>query len=157
MSTHINLNSDIEMVNVSDKTITHRTATAQCTMTLPHIVADYLTDNEIYSPKGPVFQTARIAGISAAKQTGTLIPLCHPLPITHCHISFQLDSHTHIMIQCRVETDYKTGVEMEALTGVSVAALTVYDMCKSLSHDIRINEIQLIEKTGGKNDFKIKT
>src|SRR5690606_5912935 len=103
--------------------------------------------------KGPVFQTAIIAGIMAAKKTSELIPLCHPLPLDDCKIAIRLEG-TEAIIECSAACHHKTGVEMEALTGASIAALTLYDMCKALSHHIVIGEISLIEKSGGKSDFR---
>ncbi len=90
----------------------------------------------------------------AAKKTGELIPLCHPIGLENCEVSIDINDQNEIEIYCTAEVEAKTGIEMEALTGVSVAALTIYDMCKALSHDICIKEIKLIEKTGGKNDFR---
>jgi len=104
--------------------------------------------------KGPVFQTANLAGIMAAKKTSDLIPLCHPLPISKCKIDIRLNDLNQVVISCTVKTTGKTGVEMEALTGASIAALTIYDMCKAFSHDIKIMETQLMEKKGGKTDFE---
>jgi cyclic pyranopterin phosphate synthase len=101
-----------------------------------------------------VFQTAIIAGTMAVKKTSELIPFCHPLPIEKCKITIAADEQQRVVIDCTVRVHHKTGVEMEALTGASVAALAIYDMCKGLSHDIVIESTQLIEKTGGKRDFK---
>jgi cyclic pyranopterin phosphate synthase len=101
-----------------------------------------------------VFQTAIIAGIMAAKKTGELIPLCHPLGLDNCKIDIHINDKQQVVIDCTASIIAKTGIEMEALTGASVAALTIYDMCKALSHDIVIKETKLIEKTGGKSDFK---
>jgi cyclic pyranopterin phosphate synthase len=107
--------------------------------------------------KGNVLATARIAGIQAAKRTGELIPLCHPLPISHCEIHFEIpETRDRIRITASARITAATGVEMEALTAVSVAALTVYDMCKALSHDIVIEQVRLMAKRGGKRDFKRK-
>ncbi len=103
--------------------------------------------------KGPVFQTAIVAGTLAAKRTHELIPFCHPLPLDHCTLDVAMDAAGTVVIRCRVAVQHRTGVEMEALTGASIAALTVYDMCKALSHDIVITETRLLEKTGGKHDY----
>ena len=149
---HIDKNNKPQMVNVGEKEVTHRTATARAKLILPPEIQAALVDGDIQSKKGPVFQTAILAGIMAAKKTSDLIPLCHPLPLEDCHIDIQPDSESTLLIECRCETHHKTGVEMEALTAVSVAALTVYDMCKALSHDIVITELGLVEKTGGKRD-----
>jgi cyclic pyranopterin phosphate synthase len=104
--------------------------------------------------KGSVFQIAIIAGIMAAKKTGDLIPLCHPLGLDNCDINISLNDENEVVIDCTASITAKTGIEMEALVGASIAALTIYDMCKALSHDIIIKETKLIQKTGGKRDFK---
>jgi len=142
------------MVDVSAKQATHRTATAQSIVVLPQEVLLLLADGELQSKKGAVFQTAIIAGIMAAKKTGDLIPLCHPLGMDNCMINISLNKVDEVVIECTASITAKTGIEMEALVGASVAALTVYDMCKALSHDIVIKETKLISKTGGKHDFK---
>jgi cyclic pyranopterin phosphate synthase len=111
-------------------------------------------NGDIQTAKGAVFQTAILAGIMAAKKTGDLIPLCHPLGLDNCRITIQVQEPNELLIDCTASITAKTGVEMEALVGASIAALTVYDMCKALSHDIVIKETRLLEKTGGKNDFK---
>jgi len=143
------------MVDVGQKTPTRRTATARSIVMLPQNVLDALlaTDGELRSPKGSVFQTAVLAGIMAAKQTGHLIPLCHPLGLDDCQIHIQFDKNQRVVIDCTASVTARTGVEMEALVGASIAALTVYDMCKALSHDIVILETKLMSKTGGKRDF----
>jgi cyclic pyranopterin monophosphate synthase len=143
------------MVDVSEKKPTHRKAVAHAQIVLPHAINTLFDGKEINTPKGAVIQTATIAGIMAAKKTGELIPLCHPLALENVHIDITLEQDV-MSITGTVATTGKTGVEMEALTAVSVAALTVYDMCKALSHDIILKEIKLIEKTGGKNDFRRK-
>lgn len=142
------------MVDVGDKTATRRTARARAIVVLPPAVLEQLDKGEIASAKGPVLQTAVVAGIMAAKRTGELIPLCHPLGMDNCRIEMQWNEERELVIDCTASITAKTGIEMEALTGASVAALTVYDMCKALSHDITIREIRLMEKTGGKRDFK---
>lgn len=141
------------MVNVSEKPVTHRTATARAIVVLPDEVLAKLINGDIQTKKGAVFQTAIIAGIMGAKKTGELIPLCHPLGLENCNVTINI-SNNELLIDCTASLTAKTGVEMEALVGASIAALTVYDMCKALSHDIVIKETKLIEKTGGKNDFK---
>ena len=108
---------------------------------------------EIESKKGPVLTTAIIAGTQAVKKTHDLIPFCHPLSINSCDISIDFNDESNLVVTCTVGINAKTGVEMEALTGVSVASLTIYDMCKSISHEIVISDIQLLEKTGGKSDI----
>lgn len=142
------------MVDVSGKTVTHRTATAQSIVRLPQEVLRVLNGDELQTKKGPVLQTAIIAGIMAAKKTGELIPLCHPLGLDNCEINIHWNDDSELVIRCTATITAKTGVEMEALTGASLAALTIYDMCKALSHDITIKEIKLIAKTGGKHDFR---
>jgi cyclic pyranopterin phosphate synthase len=139
------------MVDVSDKVVTKRTATAQARVRFPAEVAEALRSQQFNTPKGPVFQTAIIAGTMAAKRTHDLIPFCHPLGIEKCTVAIEMDGDDAI-VRCTVSVHHKTGVEMEALTGASVAALTIYDMCKALSHDIVIAETRLIEKRGGKSD-----
>lgn len=151
--THINKDGKVAMVDVSQKEISLRKAVARSVVELPAEVADKLLNGDIVTKKGSVFQTAIIAGIMAAKKTGELIPLCHPLSLDNCKVEITVDKN-HLVIDCTATITGRTGVEMEALTGASIAALTVYDMCKALSHDIIIRDIKLVEKTGGKNDFK---
>ena len=142
------------MVDVSEKKISLRTATARSIVAMPPEVIAQFTDTDIQSKKGSVFQTAIIAGIMAAKKTGELIPLCHPLGLDNCKIELHFNDQNEVVIDCTASITAKTGVEMEALVGASIAALTVYDMCKALSHDIVIKETKLIAKTGGKRDFR---
>ena len=137
------------MVDVTDKAITRRSATAEARLKLPSAVARALAATGHRTRKGPVFDTAIIAGVQAAKRTHELIPFCHPLPIEHCDIDIDARG-TRIVLRCTVATTHKTGVEMEALTGVTAAALTIYDMCKALSHDIVIESVRLLEKSGGR-------
>jgi cyclic pyranopterin phosphate synthase len=141
------------MVDVSRKEATFRTAVAQSTVRLPRPVAEALAGAGFRTAKGPVFDTAIIAGVMAAKRTHELIPFCHPLGIENCKVEIRMDGPTDVLIRCTVSVHHKTGVEMEALTGVSIAALTIYDMCKALSHDIVISDIRLLEKSGGKSDY----
>ncbi|MES2374981.1 MAG: cyclic pyranopterin monophosphate synthase MoaC [Bacteroidota bacterium] len=152
--THLDSTGKATMVDVSAKAVTHRTATARSIVYLPHEVLAQLTDGDFQTKKGSVFQTAIIAGIMAAKKTGDLIPLCHPLGLDNCQIDIQINDQQEVVIDCTATITAKTGIEMEALVGASIAALTIYDMCKALSHDIVIKETKLIEKTGGKRDFK---
>jgi cyclic pyranopterin phosphate synthase len=140
------------MVDVGDKTVTKRTATAQARVRFPAEVAAALRERDFTTAKGPVFQTAIIAGVMAAKRTHELIPFCHPLGIENCKIAIEMDGDTAV-VECTASVHHKTGVEMEALTGASIAALTIYDMCKALSHDIVIAETRLVEKRGGKSDL----
>lgn len=149
---HITPDNSPQMVDVSKKVATARYAKAEARVALPLEVTNLLVDRDLHLPKGPVFQTAILAGIMGAKKTADLIPLCHTLPIDNVQINIELIEHTAV-VTSEVRTFGKTGVEIEALTAASVAALTIYDMCKALSHDITIGSIQLIEKTGGKNDF----
>lgn len=151
--THIDPSGNPAMVDVSHKKITKRTAKAQAIVNVGKEIIDLIADNELMTKKGPVFQTAIIAGVMGAKKTSDLIPLCHPLGLEDCQISIQV-KRNKIVIDSTATITSKTGVEMEALTAASIAALTVYDMCKALSHDIVIEEIRLMRKTGGKKDFK---
>lgn len=151
---HIDKDNKPKMVNVIDKTITKRRALAQADMFLGKEIISLLNGKEINTKKGPVFQTAVIAGIQAVKKTAELIPMCHPLPIDGIAIDIAFLDEENINITCAVEMEGKTGVEMEALTGASIAALTVYDMCKAISQKMIIKEVKLMEKTGGKSDIK---
>jgi cyclic pyranopterin monophosphate synthase len=141
------------MVNVSAKQNTLRTARALATMNVPTSVINELKNNFGNSKKGPVFSTAILAGTMAVKNTSNIIPLCHSLPIEACQFEINFYQESEIHIFCQVSVNSKTGVEMEALVGASVAALTIYDMCKALSHEITIEKVQLLTKTGGKSDF----
>jgi cyclic pyranopterin phosphate synthase len=154
MLSHLDKQGNPNMVDVSGKQVTLRTATARSVVVLPAEVLQHLTNGDLVSKKGPVFQTAIIAGIMAAKKTGDLIPLCHPLGMDNCSITIQVNEQQEIVIDCTASITAKTGIEMEALVGASIAALTIYDMCKAMSHDIVIKETKLIAKTGGKRDFK---
>lgn len=145
------------MVNVSAKTATVRAATARALLFLPPEVQERLSGGshgevpDIVTPKGPVFQTARIAGIMAAKRTAELIPMCHPIGLEDCTIDIEELEPGKLKIECHTIITHKTGVEMEALTGATVAALTVYDMCKGISRNIVISDVRLISKSGGKS------
>jgi cyclic pyranopterin phosphate synthase len=141
------------MVDVGAKEVTQRVAVAEAQVILPPAVALALRESGHRTKKGPVFDTAIVAGVMAAKRTHELIPFCHPLPIDGCTIEIEDGSEGEILIRCQVSVHHRTGVEMEALTGASVAALTIYDMCKALSHDIEIRSVRLISKSGGKQDF----
>jgi cyclic pyranopterin monophosphate synthase len=151
---HLNEQGQATMVDVGGKQISQRTATARSIVSLPTEVLEQLSNGDIQTKKGSVFQIAIIAGIMAAKKTADLIPLCHPLGLDNCQIDVHLNNQQEVVIDCTASITAKTGVEMEALVGASIAALTVYDMCKALSHDIVIKETKLMEKTGGKRDFK---
>ncbi len=150
---HIDAGNRPTMVDVSDKRRTVREAHAVSIVRLPPEVADAIDGDEIETRKGPVFATAIIAGVMAAKRTHELIPFCHPLGLESCKISIDVQDGDAV-IHCRCKVTHKTGVEMEALTGASIAALTVYDMLKALSHDIVIGETRLLSKSGGKREFR---
>ena len=143
------------MVDVSDKKETRRVANAQAVVRVGPDITSLIKNQEIETKKGPVFQTAIIAGVMGAKQTSALIPLCHPIGLEDCQVEI-IPGKGKIIINTSASITSKTGVEMEALTAASIAALTIYDMCKALSHDIVIEEIKLMEKSGGKKDFKRK-
>jgi cyclic pyranopterin phosphate synthase len=149
---HIDEANRPTMVDIGDKQATARAAHAQAEVQLPDVIARHIDGDEIETKKGPVFATAIIAGVMAAKKTHELIPFCHPLGLENCKVTIELRGNTAV-IDCHCNVHHKTGVEMEALTGASVAALTVYDMLKALSHDILIGPTRLMAKTGGKQDF----
>lgn len=153
--THVSPSGLPQMVNVSAKSITVRTARAQAIIDPGKEILSLIKDDEIVTKKGPVFQTAIIAGVMGAKNTANLIPFCHPIGLEDCQVEISVIKQK-IVINTTTTISGKTGVEMEALTAASVAALTIYDMCKALSHNIIIEEIKLMEKTGGKKDFKRK-
>ena len=144
------------MVDVGAKTATLREATAEALVKLPAAVARALARAGHRTKKGPVFDTAIVAGVMAAKKTHEIIPFCHPLPLERCAVDIASRADGRIHITCSVAVHHKTGVEMEALMGATAAALTIYDMCKALSHDIEIGPVRLLEKTGGKRDFRRK-
>jgi cyclic pyranopterin phosphate synthase len=152
--THIDEGNRPSMVDVGDKAVTTRTAKARAIVTFPPDAAP-ARDQELRTKKGPVFDTAIVAGTMAAKRTHDLIPFCHPLPIESVKLAIDWGEAGEVVIECAVRATHKTGVEMEALTGASVAALTIYDMCKALTHGILIREIGLVEKTGGKRDWHL--
>ena len=153
--THLDANLSPTMVDVSHKASTKRTATAEAHVRFPPPVAAALRDSGMRSPKGPVFDTAIVAGVMGAKRTHELIPFCHPLGLENCRITIELEGDTAV-IRCTVSVHHKTGVEMEALTGASIAALTIYDMCKALSADIVIADLRLLAKEGGKSSYALK-
>ena len=142
------------MVDVGAKPRSARRARARAEVVLPDAVRALLRDGELHGAKGPVFQTAITAGIMAAKRTAELIPLCHPIGLDSCDVTVQLNAAGNAVVICVAAVEHKTGVEMEALTGATVAALTIYDMCKAVSHDIAIREVRLLEKSGGKSDYR---
>jgi len=141
------------MVDVSAKSTTIRIAKARAEVRLTKNILDAINGDELITKKGPVFQTAILAGVAAAKRTSELIPLCHPLMTEDCQVKISINNK-RVFIDTTVKVTAKTGAEMEALTAASVAALTIYDMCKALSHDISIENIQLMAKSGGKKDFE---
>ena len=150
---HVDNAGNPTMVDVSEKKVTRRIARAQATVYLGKKILSEIKDKELITKKGPVFQTAIIAGVMGAKKTSEIIPFCHPLGLEDCQIHIAVKGDRAI-IESSATVTSKTGVEMEALTAATVAALTVYDMCKALSHEIIIEEIKLLEKRGGKKDFK---
>jgi cyclic pyranopterin phosphate synthase len=155
MFSHLDAQNRPAMVNVGDKPVTRRTAHALAVVTLPGELAALLREGEIATKKGPIFQTAIIAGVMGAKKTSELIPLCHPLGLDDCQIDVvPRADRGEIEIHCRTQVHGKTGVEMEALTGATVAALTIYDMAKAVTHGIVIKEVRLLEKTGGRSDYR---
>jgi cyclic pyranopterin phosphate synthase len=150
---HLNKKENPKMVNVSDKKITKRTAIAKASMFLGATIISHFKNEELITKKGPVFQTAIIAGIQGVKKTSELIPMCHPLLINGVDIDIQIVDSENIEVLCEVTIEGKTGVEMEALTGASITCLTIYDMCKSIHQKMVIKEIKLVAKTGGKSDI----
>jgi cyclic pyranopterin phosphate synthase len=150
--THVDKQGNPTMVDVSDKKVSFRTAKAEARVRLGRDIIDLLQGEEIYTKKGPVFQTAIIAGTQGAKKTSELVPFCHPVGLDDCKIDIRVDG-IDAVITCSAKVTAKTGIEMEAITGASVAAITIYDMCKAMSHEIEILSTRLLEKTGGKQDF----
>ena len=151
--THIDTTGNPSMVDVSEKAVTKRTARARAIVHVGKKIIDQINKQDLLTKKGPVFQTAILAGIMGAKKTSDLIPLCHPLSLDDCQVEIEALSDD-IIITSTAVLSARTGVEMEALTAVTIAALTIYDMCKAMSHKIVIRDIRLLEKTGGKKDFK---
>jgi cyclic pyranopterin phosphate synthase len=148
--THVDARGQPRMVDVGAKRVTARAATAQAVVHFPRSVADALRAGGMRAKKGPVVDTAIIAGTLAAKRTHELIPFCHPLAIERCDFAVEFVDATDLAIRCQVAVRGRTGVEMEALVGATLAALVVYDMCKALSHEIAIGDVRLLEKRGGK-------
>ncbi len=147
---HVDAHGRPRMVDVGAKAVTARSATALALVRFPAAVARVLRAQRMRAKKGPIIDTAIIAGTLAVKRTHELIPFCHPLAIERCDFIVEFVTATQLAIRCEVAMSHKTGVEMEALTGAAVAALTVYDMCKALSHAIVIADVRLLEKSGGK-------
>jgi cyclic pyranopterin phosphate synthase len=152
--THLDAANRPTMVDVGAKTATAREASAEAIVKLPPAVARELARTGHRTRKGPVFDTAIVAGVMAAKRTHEIIPFCHPLALERCSVDIASGAGGRIRIVCSVAVHHKTGVEMEALMGATAAALTLYDMCKALSHDIVIEGVRLLRKTGGKRDFQ---
>ncbi len=150
--THLDADGRPAMVDVSGKASTAREALATCRVRFPADVARELKRTGLRSAKGGIVDTAIIAGTMAVKRTHELIPFCHPLPIDGCRLAVDWDGDATLRIDCQVRTVHRTGVEMEALTGATVAALTVYDMCKALSHAIVLGPAKLVGKRGGRRD-----
>lgn len=147
--THLDEHGAARMVDVGEKQITQRIAQAQAVITMKPETLKKIVDGTM--PKGDVFACARIAGIMAAKRTSELIPMCHPLPIDSVEVALTPVNDTQVQIISTLRCTYKTGIEMEALTAASVAALTVYDMCKAIDRGMRIDEVYLLHKDGGKS------
>ena len=141
------------MVDVGDKPVTDRTAMAESAVVFPIAVAKALLAADMRSKKGPIIDTAIIAGTMAVKRCHELIPFCHPLPIDGCKLRINWRDETTLHIECEVRTRHSTGIEMEALTGASIAALTIYDMCKALGQGMSIGPTRLLHKRGGKRDY----
>lgn len=151
---HLDSDGDITMVDVSGKTATTREANAAGQVRFPSEIYQQIKAADGMTKKGSITQTAHIAGIMAAKRTHDLIPLCHPLPLDKIGLTFKYDDTCNsITVSGTVKVTHKTGVEMEALTAVSIACLTIYDMTKALSHDIVVDNVHLLKKTGGKSDY----
>ncbi len=150
--THLNKKGEAVMVNVGEKEFTKRTAKAKATVKMKPETLKLILESSL--KKGDALATARIAGIMGGKKTSELIPLCHNIPIESIEISFENNNNDELYIFSTAKCTYKTGIEMEVLTAASVAALTIYDMCKAVDRKMEIKEIKLIEKTGGKSDFK---
>ncbi|OOG46832.1 cyclic pyranopterin monophosphate synthase MoaC [Rhodanobacter sp. C01] len=156
MLSHVDDAQQPRMVDVGAKAATQRVAHAHARVTFPADVATALHAAGYVTPKGAVLTVAHIAGVMGAKATPQLIPLCHPLSLDKCDVAIRMEGND-ALIDCTVSCTGRTGVEMEALTGASIAALTIYDMCKAMSHDIVISDIRLIKKTGGKRDVDHST
>lgn len=153
MLTHIDKDNRPQMVDVSDKEVTSREAVATGTVRIGEKIMQELVQGDIKTKKGPVFATAIIAATMAVKKTHELIPFCHPLILEKITVEITMVDSERLKIVCTVSCTGKTGVEMEALTGVHVAALTIHDMCKAMSPEISVENIYLLQKTGGKKDF----
>ncbi len=151
--THLDAAGRPAMVDVGDKSVTKRSATAEARVVLGSKIMATLRGAGFSTKKGSITQTAIIAATMAVKQTWSVIPLCHPLAINGVAVDVTEDGEEALHVRCTVRTEGKTGVEMEALHGASIAALTIYDMCKAMSHAITIDQLRLVQKRGGKSDF----
>lgn len=151
---HLDESNQPRMVDVSEKAETVREATAKCRVTLGSDLISQMEDGELRNKKGPVLQTAILAGITGTKKTSDLIPLCHPLPLDSAKVEVLPHDEESVVVTVTAKTTSRTGVEMEALTGASVAALTLYDMCKAANPAIVISDLKLVKKTGGKSDYQ---
>jgi cyclic pyranopterin monophosphate synthase len=154
--THLDAANRPTMVDVGAKQASFREASAEALVKLPPAVARALKRAGHRTRKGPVFDTAIVAGVMAAKKTHEIVPFCHPLPLERCTIDISDAPGGRVRIVCSVAVHHKTGVEMEALVGATAAALTIYDMCKALSHDIEIGSVRLLSKRGGKRPYQRK-
>ena len=150
--THVDTAGRPQMVDVGAKAVTQRTAVAETRVRFPAAVARLLAEGHYSTAKGPVFATAIVAGVMGAKRTHELIPFCHPLGLERCDVTIEM-AGDEAVVRCTTSVHHRTGVEMEALTGASIAALTIYDMCKALSHEIVIAETRLVAKHGGRRDI----
>jgi len=152
MLSHIDKKGNAKIVDISNKKITKRIAIASGMIFVTNEILEQIRKNE--TKKGDIFTVAKIAGIMAAKKTSDLIPLCHPLKIDDIQIAFNVDDSKKVIIaEAKVKCENKTGVEMEALTAISITLLTIYDMCKAVSHKMKITDVRLINKSGGKTNF----
>lgn len=152
MLSHIDKKGNAKIVDISNKKITKRIAIASGMIFVTQEILEQIKKN--VTKKGDIFTVAKIAGIMAAKKTSDLIPLCHPLKIDDIQIAFNVDDSKKVIIaEAKVKCENKTGVEMEALTAISITLLTIYDMCKAVSHEMKITDVRLINKSGGKTNF----
>ncbi|MGE9296192.1 MAG: cyclic pyranopterin monophosphate synthase MoaC [Puniceicoccales bacterium] len=156
--THLDESARPQMVDIAEKAITTREALAEAIVVFPEDAWTHLRENGFTTKKGALLDVARVAGTMGVKQTSQWIPFCHPLPIDGCKFFIEPDDDScALVVQCRVKTTARTGVEMEALTGASAAALTIYDMTKALGHGIEITRTRLLTKTGGKQDYQAQS
>ena len=156
MLSHVDINNNPQMVDITEKKSTQREASASGIVFLGRDILKYISLGEIQMKKGPVFSTAIVAATMAVKKTSDLIPFCHPIPLENIKIEIKPLDEERVMISCLVGCYGKTGVEMEALTGVHIAALTIHDMCKAMNPSIQVESIKLTHKSGGKTDYESK-